>query len=79
MFALFEQQGDETMNMTFKDFIEAVLFGAFIVVSMWLYCRFTPAQMSGEYDLAEEAGRAYSSYPATADIHSVPPSTVKAY
>ncbi len=45
------------MSNNLQNLLEAVLFGVFTVVFVWLYCLATPTQMSAEYDLAEQAGR----------------------
>lgn len=74
----FNQQGAITMSNTLQNLLEAVLFCVFTVVFVWLYCLATPSQMSGEYDLAEQAGRSHYSCNALTN-HSVPPRAVKAY
>ena len=43
------------MSNNLQNLLEAVLFGVFTVVFVWLYCLATPTQMSAEYDLAVQA------------------------
>lgn len=64
------------MSNNLQNILEAVLFCVFTVVFVWLYCLATPAQMSGEYDLAEQAGHTH--YSCINNHHSVPPRTAKA-
>ncbi len=63
------------MSNNLQNFIEAVLFCVFTVVFVWLYCLATPSQMSGEYDLAEQAEHTHYS---CNNHHSALPHAAKA-